>query len=171
AVGGLLVWIWPSWFAAQLIELTGLDSSVATISELLVGPLWQTWAMIAAVAIGAPVSEELLFRGYLWRLVELTSGSRGAAFVVTTLLFALYHMDPIHVVALLPTAAFLGWLRWTSGSLWPCILAHFVNNAVAVVVVQFMPRETAGALVSFAGGAAFLAVVGVGAWLSRSRSS
>ena len=92
------------------------------------------------------------------------------AFALTTVLFALYHMDPIHVVSLLPTAVFLGWLRWASGSLWPPILAHFVNNAVAVGVVQIMPGESLGTVGSFAGLGAFLVVVVVGGWLSERAS-
>jgi membrane protease YdiL (CAAX protease family) len=34
----------------------------------------------------------------------------------------------------------LGALYWYSGSLWTSILAHFVNNAVQVIVVSFVPR-------------------------------
>jgi len=166
-LGGLLVWIWPSWFAARLIDWTGLESSVVSIGELLTGPLDEIGAMVAAVVIAAPLAEELLFRGYLWRLVEDASGSGRIAFVLTTLLFALYHMDPIHVLALLPTAAFLGWLRWTSGSLWPAILAHFVNNLAAVVVVRVLPEDSLGPVPSFVGGGLFVAVVLIGWRLSR----
>ncbi len=171
AVGGLLVWIWPSWLATQLVEWSGVESSVQSIGELLVGPWSETWAMVLAVTVAAPLSEELLFRGYLWRLVERASGSREAALGLSTVLFALYHVDPVHVVALLPTAAFLGWLRYASRSLWPAILAHFVNNAAAVVVVQVLPGDVDEPGLALLGGAAFLAVVGVGAWLSRERSS
>ncbi|MEN0066631.1 MAG: CPBP family intramembrane glutamic endopeptidase [Myxococcota bacterium] len=171
AIGGLLVWIWPSWLAAQLIAWTGFDSSVASIGKLLSGPLSENWTMVLAVAIGAPVSEELLFRGYLWRLVERASGSSIVAFALTTVLFALYHVDPIHVVALLPTAAFLGWLRLRSNSLWPAIIAHFVNNAAAVAIVQFFVEPEVGTGLSWLGLGLFLGVVGAGAWLSRSAVS
>lgn len=171
-LGGLTVWIWPSWFAAQLVEITGLDTSVESIGKLLAGPLDETLAMIAAVTIAAPLAEELLFRGYLWRLVEGAGGSPRVAFAITTVLFALYHMDPVHVVALLPTAAFFGWLRLASGSLWTSVLAHFLNNAAAVAFVRLAPEGaeigTVGAFVALA---VFLAVALAGAALSRPRAS
>ncbi len=31
----------------------------------------------------------------------------------------------------MPTALFLGWLRWQSGSVVPAIAGHFVNNVLA----------------------------------------
>jgi membrane protease YdiL (CAAX protease family) len=34
----------------------------------------------------------------------------------------------------------LGAIYWYSGSLWPSILAHFVNNAVQVVAVSYAPE-------------------------------
>ena len=34
----------------------------------------------------------------------------------------------------------LGALYWYSGSLWPSIVAHFVNNAVQVVAVSYAPK-------------------------------
>jgi membrane protease YdiL (CAAX protease family) len=35
----------------------------------------------------------------------------------------------------LATGLLLGWLRWTSGSVWPGVLAHFLNNGLATVLV------------------------------------
>lgn len=162
--GGLVTWIWPSWFAGQLIEWTGFESSVILIGELLAGPLRENWVMLVAVIIGAPISEELLFRGYLWRVFASAGGER-AAFVATTVLFALYHGDPVHTVALLPTAVFLGWLRYASASLWPSMLGHFANNLAAVGLVRWWPGESSlDTATSFAGLALFLGVVGLGAW-------
>ena len=45
-------------------------------------------------------------------------------------------MDPTHVVGLLPTALLLGLLRWHSGSILPCILAHLINNFLASYMVN-----------------------------------
>lgn len=34
----------------------------------------------------------------------------------------------------------LGAIYWYSGSLWPSILAHFVNNAIQVIAVSYSPE-------------------------------
>ncbi len=135
ALGGLTVWTFPSWLAAWLVEATGIDSvSLEATSRLILeGPTIDRLAMGFAVVVTAPLFEEVIFRGYLWEVSERAIG-RWGAFLATTLLFAGYHLDPVHTVSLLPTAAFLGLLRLVSGSLWPGVLAHLANNGIAIVV-------------------------------------
>jgi membrane protease YdiL (CAAX protease family) len=65
-----------------------------------------------------------------------------APWILTSLLFMAYHQDPIHVLGLTPTAFFLGWLRMMSGSIWIPILAHFVNNALAVTLSLLLTGDT-----------------------------
>jgi membrane protease YdiL (CAAX protease family) len=134
-LGGLTVWTFPSMLAAWLMETLQIDSvSLEATSRLLLeGPTPHRLAMGFAVIVTAPIFEEVIFRGYLWDVAERATG-RWGAFVLTTLLFAAYHLDPVHTVSLLPTAAFLGALRLASGSLWPSILAHFANNGIAIVI-------------------------------------
>lgn len=134
-LGGLTVWTFPSLLAEWLIETFEVDSVSLELTTrmLLEGPLLDRMVMGFAVVVTAPLFEELIFRGYLWELAERATG-RWGAFVLTTLLFAGYHLDPVHTVSLLPTAAFLGALRLVSDSLWPSVLAHFANNGIAIVV-------------------------------------
>ncbi len=134
-LGGLTVWTFPSMLAAWLVKTLQIDSvSLEATSRLLLeGPALHRLAMGLAVVVTAPIFEEVIFRGYLWEIAERATG-RWGALVLTTLLFAAYHLDPVHSLSLLPTAAFLGALRLASGSLWPSIFAHFANNGIALVV-------------------------------------
>lgn len=91
--------------------------------------------MVIVVTVG-PLVEELLFRGVL--LSALMRRLRvGWAVTVCSLLFALVHLPDLGFLwyalpdlALL--AAALAWLRLHSGSIWPAVLAHGVNNLLAV---------------------------------------
>lgn len=130
---GLVGWVAPSWLADQLRAFTGegtLDAITAALTSP--DPLGRA-AMAVAIAVSAPLFEEVVFRGYLWRALEVY-GSPRAAYLGTTLLFCAYHLDPVQSTALLPTAALLGWLRLRSGSLLPPIAMHFVNNALGVAL-------------------------------------
>lgn len=153
ALSGLVVGLFPSWINERLIELMpngnmALQQQIAdSLSE---GPMLGRVLMVGAVAVIAPLFEELAFRGGLWIAVERAShrmlGDRPerlrtaqfVTFIVTSLMFAAYHLDPVHVLSLLPTAFLLGWLRLTSGSVWPGVLCHFANNGLAVLMVQFL---------------------------------
>lgn len=86
----------------------------------------------ATMGIIAPVAEELFFRGYLFR-VALPLG-RFAACVITLVLFVALHLAQSWgnwggVLAVALTGVVLTWLRATSESLLPSVLAHVLYNA------------------------------------------
>ncbi len=81
------------------------------------------------VAVG-PLTEEMLFRGAIFRLLA-KGGQRVAAVVVlTALLFTLSHPSLRAFVHVLPSGLVLGALRASSGSLVPPLLAHAAFNGV-----------------------------------------
>ena len=136
-IGGLTIGLFSSRIAywLQVINFPSFGG-LEFISDLLTGgePVARA-VFLFCVVIGAPVAEELLFRGYLWRVLEGLLPPP-AILATTTLAFAAVHMDPTHVVGLLPTAILLGLLRWHSGSILPCVLAHLINNFLASYIVN-----------------------------------
>jgi membrane protease YdiL (CAAX protease family) len=86
------------------------------------------------LVIIAPITEELVFRGFLWNSCQRFLNPV-AVWLLTSLLFSVYHMSLVQSVALLFTGSFIGLLRWTSRSIWPAIAAHFSNNLLATIVV------------------------------------
>jgi membrane protease YdiL (CAAX protease family) len=174
AIGGLTVWTFPTWLAEQLMTwFPDSHSAIEIVSELLAnsaGP--GRVAIVFAIVVTAPLFEELVFRGYLWRLVCWIAPG-WVALVVTTVLFAAFHMDAVHSIALLPTALYLGWLRLRSGSILPGIVAHFVNNGVGVVAGILAPAAEATDSLPLAwalAGAAFTVAVSAAAAMVVRRS-
>jgi membrane protease YdiL (CAAX protease family) len=113
--------------------LSGVDLTPRT-SHVIAGlattlPL----ALAATVAIGllGPLAEELLFRGVIYGYVDGRFGAN-AAWATSSILFALAHVEPAHIVLVLPIGILLGWIRMRSGSLWPCVVAHMANNTIVV---------------------------------------
>jgi len=79
----------------------------------------------------APLVEELVFRGLLYGWLEGRWGPR-VAFIVSSLAFAAAHVEPAHIVLVLPLGVLFGWLRQRSNSLLPSLAAHVVNNGFAL---------------------------------------
>jgi len=81
----------------------------------------------------APICEEFLFRGFIFTALSSWRGPWPAA-VLTGLLFGGVHAGSAPAVDLLPLAA-LGFglclLYRYSGSLYPCMIAHSLNNSLA----------------------------------------
>jgi membrane protease YdiL (CAAX protease family) len=87
---------------------------------------------VGVVGLVAPVVEELFFRGYIQtRLVR--RWGRWAGICVTSLLFGLSHLDPLQSTCAVTIALFLGWIVERTGSVWPTILLHCLNNTLSVV--------------------------------------
>jgi membrane protease YdiL (CAAX protease family) len=92
------------------------------------------------VAVVPAVAEEVLFRGYVMRAFEKSSGII-AAVIISSLIFALFHLQPTNILPLATLGATMGLLTWLSGSIWPAAVAHFLNNGSAVVMAAFMPEQ------------------------------
>ena len=83
------------------------------------------------MAVLAPLVEELVFRGLLYGWLAGRWGTV-AAWIVSSLAFAAAHVEPAHIILVLPLGLWFGWLRRRTNSLWPSLVAHMVNNGFAV---------------------------------------
>ena len=141
-VGGT-IGFFAGWVGLEFAELFPRldDGHLELLRSVLVdGPLLPRIPMFVAVLVVAPLAEEWVFRGALWTFIEESFGPK-VALVVTSLLFAGYHLDPIHVVGILPTAFALGVLRSASRSVWPGVLAHGINNVLGVLVLFVLEED------------------------------
>jgi membrane protease YdiL (CAAX protease family) len=92
----------------------------------------QIVVLFAVLAVGAPIVEELFFRGLLLRGL-LARTPAAVAIVVTGLLFALAHFEAVQFPGLAAFGVILGLLAWWTGRLGPGIAAHAAFNAAAVL--------------------------------------
>ena len=92
---------------------------------------------LAVLGLLAPIVEELVFRGLLYGWLA-GRWSNLVAFVLSSLAFAAAHTEPLHILLVLPLGFWFGWLRWRTGSLVPTIVAHIINNTIAVSAAAFL---------------------------------
>nr|BBH88470.1 hypothetical protein KTC_32210 [Thermosporothrix sp. COM3] len=82
----------------------------------------------------APVCEEVFFRGFVF------SGLRRGmpvfwAILLSAIIFALTHFDPASFLVLLCLGIAFAYLRWRTGSIWPGICLHWLNNTLGTVLI------------------------------------
>ena len=92
---------------------------------------------LAVLGLLAPIVEELVFRGLFYGWLA-GRWSNLVAFVLSSLAFAAAHTEPLHILLVLPLGFWFGWLRWRTGSLVPTIVAHIINNTIAVAAAAFL---------------------------------
>ncbi|MDX5420951.1 MAG: CPBP family intramembrane metalloprotease [Hymenobacteraceae bacterium] len=93
---------------------------------------------ILTVVVAAPVLEELVFRGLLLRGM-LREYSATKAIVWSSVMFAVFHLNPWQGIGAFVVGVFMGWLFYRTRSLWVCIFFHFVNNLLSTIAVHFTP--------------------------------
>ena len=132
-VVGVVVTTILSFAVSQLgIQPEGVRQVTDAVRDpAIVGPA------LLVLAVLAPLVEELVFRGLIYGWVAGRWGPL-AAFIASSVAFAAAHYEPAHVVLVLPLGLWFGWLRWRSNSLVPSIVAHVVNNGVAISAAAFL---------------------------------
>lgn len=133
-LGGLLVTIPASMVYAQLVG-PHANSAVGKVFGG-VRASWP-WAVVVFVIVAfvAPLCEEIIYRGLLWGAVDRRWG-RWAALVVTTVVFALAHLEftraPLLVIVAIPIAL----ARLYSGGLLASVVAHQVTNLLPAIALM-----------------------------------
>ncbi len=99
--------------------------------------------LLISAGVLAPFVEELFFRGFLFGLYRRRQPI-WVAYGIPSLLFTLLHNDPTHMtvpqmaglsIGIFMLAIMLTWLYQHTGSLYPGMLAHAVNNATGLILV------------------------------------
>jgi membrane protease YdiL (CAAX protease family) len=147
-------------YAGAILAMAGLQVVLASVQHallshdiltdlrpfvgLVTGPDWPLAA--AVLGIGAPLSEELLFRGFLLSaLARSPLGFWGAA-AISTLGWTTLHwgyslpgLAEVFAIGML-----LSWLLWRTGSLRVTIVCHAVYNSAIVLALRLvdLPAQT-----------------------------
>ena len=103
---------------------------------------WRVWGSLVTLALIPAVTEEQLFRGLL--VSAYRPLGRKAAVLLSSLLFALMHGQPLTLVSIFLLGVVMGELVYESGSMYPSMIVHFVNNA-AIVLLRATLSPSAGA--------------------------
>jgi membrane protease YdiL (CAAX protease family) len=86
------------------------------------------------IGLVTAIAEELLFRGALQTILMRWTKNKHAAVWITAILFSAFHMEFFGFIPRLFLGVLFGYFVAWSGSTWPSIWAHFVNNGTVVVI-------------------------------------
>ena len=117
----------------DLMEKAGLSRPSVDLPRQLV-PLLLTATLVPAVC------EELVFRGVVAQGLVRGMRNKTLAVVVSGALFSLFHANPAQTLHQFAVGCLLSVLLLRGGSLWSCVIVHFVNNLAAVVCEFVLPE-------------------------------
>ena len=138
---GLIGLICTTFAAVVWTNLVGEENAQSAVGALVdnqLMPIAPAIAMFVFVWLIGPVCEEIIYRGLLWGALERLKWGRWAVFLLTTVIFAISHLEPMRTTLLLVIGIPIGLARLFTGRLGASIVAHQVNNflpAVATLLV------------------------------------
>jgi len=107
------------------------DGSVQVLQNIVDGP--HALVALLALAVVPAICEEVMFRGVLVHGLA-TRFVPTVAVVIGALVFAAYHLSPIQFLPTLTLGLVAGALTVRAHSVVPAMVAHFLNNAIAILV-------------------------------------
>ncbi|MBQ9512999.1 MAG: CPBP family intramembrane metalloprotease [Lachnospiraceae bacterium] len=93
-------------------------------------------AALLLIAVLPAVCEELFFRGYVFCAVRQKMKA-GLAIVLTAFLFALYHMSLVRLPLTFLPGILMTIALYYTGSIFVPMIMHFLNNAIAVLLMFY----------------------------------
>lgn len=136
----LVLGLWvPLWALDSLrAQVVGDPGKEAVIRILLTPGIGGTAMLLVVFGAVPALFEEGLFRGLLQPALTASWGA-APAILVSSALFAAFHMSPAQTAVQLVLGLALGWMRHRTGSLWPCVLGHALHNGLAVALMLKFP--------------------------------
>ena len=108
-----------------------LSSAAGDAGDLLAkeGNRLTVLAFTVVVMVLAPIVEELFFRGLFFAALRKRGITTVMSVLITGVVFAGFHFEPVRFFVLLPTGIILGVVRARTGSTGASMVAHGVVNA------------------------------------------
>lgn len=115
-------------------EVTAFMTNFESETEVLIA--------LVVIALLPAIGEELVFRGLVQKELHRLSGNIHLAIWISAALFSAFHLQFFGFIPRLLLGALFGYLYYWSGNLMMAMLAHFSNNAIAVLSLYYYREGT-----------------------------
>src|SRR5690606_35309972 len=125
-----------SWMKAKEMEMAQLTEKLlytSTISGLLFN--------LFMIAVLPAIGEELVFRGRLQPIFHRWTNNIHAGIWISAILFSAIHIQFYGFIPRMLMGAVFGYMLYWGKSIWLPIIAHFMNNATAVIYTFVLLKQ------------------------------
>jgi membrane protease YdiL (CAAX protease family) len=130
-VGAALIAFVGSTLVGGGIQLTGLEVEEQPWIRALMADRSALLALTPWIVVLGPISEEVFFRGYVFRRLFSTAGP-STAYLASALLFAAVHWHPVGFPMYTIIGLVFCWVYQKTGNLWAPVIGHVTYNALVV---------------------------------------
>lgn len=133
----------PEWLSGIERWMKNAEENAAALTEafLQVETIPGLAFNLFMIAFLPAIGEELLFRGVIQKIFTNMTRNHHLGIWITAVLFSALHIQFYGFVPRVMLGALFGYMLVWSGSMWLPIIAHFLNNAFAVVAYFFINKN------------------------------
>ena len=129
-----------SWLEKLFVDMESRAEEL-TLRMLEVNSIYGLIINIGLIAVVPAIGEELFFRGIIQKLLQ-EKWKIHVAVWVAAIIFSTFHFQFFGFIPRMLIGALLGYMFVWTQNLWVPIIAHFINNAIAVVFYYFKGQNT-----------------------------
>jgi len=98
------------------------------------------WLLALALVVAAPLAEELVFRGFMFRGLAASHVGVAGAIFIPAFIWAVMHLQysSLYILHIFIIGLLFGWLRWRSGSTLVPLVLHGAVNLTALLQVAYL---------------------------------
>ncbi len=127
-------------FAGKVVETINMiypipEEYISRFSEMMSMNGSSLWMKILIVAVLPGICEEFVYRGYMFRVFR--KYGIPAAVIISSVMFGIMHLDPFRLLPASMLGMWIAFLMVRSGSFFIAMLAHFMNNFIVVLLLQY----------------------------------
>jgi uncharacterized protein len=123
--------------------LHNMEEQTAELVKLMLGSdsFWILAVNVFLIALVPAIGEELIFRGFLQTILGQFMRNKHIIVWTTAIIFSAIHMQFEGFFPRMILGLVLGYLMLWSGNIFYPMIAHFVNNAVQVILQYFVRND------------------------------
>ena len=142
--GKLCAWFLAAFGVSRLALMittllqTAIAGEVVTdaVTEL---QMQNPWMMFVLASVVAPITEELIFRGFLYKVLAPYGGKYYV--LVSALLFALFHVNVSQIPFAFVLGLFFAYVMYRTGDIRLPMLLHFITNVISSISVLLLGSD------------------------------
>lgn len=109
-------------------------------SMLQMNSFWSMIFDLLFIGLLTAIIEEVLFRGAMQTVFIRWTRNKHVAIWIVAILFSAFHLEFSGFIPRMFLGLLFGYFTVWSGSIWPAIWAHFVNNGT-IVIITYMAQQ------------------------------
>lgn len=131
---------WLSWLE-NWMKQSEKQAQLITQVLLKMDTVWDVLKNILLIGLLTAIVEEFMFRGVLQTIMQRWTKNTHAAIWITAALFSAFHMEFYGFLPRMLLGGLFGYFVAWSGSIWPAVWGHFLNNGTAVLVTYLFQQK------------------------------